>query len=133
MAEFFEAKAGDGKPVVSGFLTLTDGGAVLQLFGGTLEHVGSVTVCLPRPSLADGDRTSVTSSVINLPSHKEELVGRPAAEMLAAALNMPVVCIAGIHVDGATSDDIKLLTENCEEVVRLLMRSAERKGVGRWE
>ena len=121
MAQFFEASAGTGKLAVMGVLTLTSG-VVLQLYGGTHEHVGSVTVSVPRPSLMDKDRTSVTSSVINLPSHKEELVGRPAAERLAIALDRPVVCVAGIHVDGATDDELRLLAKNTEEVVRLLMQ-----------
>ena len=124
MAEFFEASAGEGKLVVIGALTLTAGGAVLQLYGGTHEHVGCVIISVPRPSLLDGARLSVTSSVINLPSHKEEPVGRPVAEMLAIALDRPVVCVAGIHVDGATNDEIRLLTGYCEEVVRELLRSA---------
>ena len=123
MAVLFEASAGDGKLVVTGSLTLNDGGGVLQLYGGTSEHVGSVTVSVPRPSLIDRNRTSVTSSVINLPSHKEEMVGRPAAEMLAVALDRPVVCVAGIHVDEATDEELMLLTKHCEEVVRILMRS----------
>jgi hypothetical protein len=126
MAELFEVSAGDGKLMVTGMLTLTDGGAVLQLYGGTFEHVGSVTVSLPRDSLADKDRTSVTSSVINLLSHKEEMVGRPAAEMLAVALDRPVVCAAGIHVDGATDDELRLLTKNSEDVVRLLMQRVQK-------
>ena len=109
MARSFEASAGDGKLVVVGALTLTVGGGVLQLYGGTHEHVGSVTVSVPRPSLMDSERTSVTSSVINLPSHKEELVGRPAAELLAVELDMPVVCIAGIHVDEATGEELELI------------------------
>ena len=122
MAEFYEASAGDGKLAVKGTLTLTSGGAVLQLYGGTREHVGSVTVSIPRPSLKDSDNVSVTSSVINLLSHKDELVGRPAAEMLAAALNLPVVCIAGIHVDDATNDELRLLTGYSEDAVRLLLQ-----------
>jgi len=124
MAEFFEASAGERALTVSGTLTLTDGGCVLQLYGGTHAHVGSVTVSVPRPSLSDKERTSVTSSVINLLSHKEELVGRPAAEMLAVALNRPVVCVAGIHVEGATDDELKLLTMYCEEAANKLLQSA---------
>ena len=121
MAQFFEASAGAGKLAVTGTLTITDGGGVLQLYGGTHEHVGSVTVSVPRPSLADNDRTSVTSSVINLPSHKEEFLGRPAAEMLAVALEKPVVCISGIHVDDATDDELELLTRYSKQVIHLLM------------
>ena len=123
MAKLFEARAGDGKLAVAGMLTITDGGALLQLYGGTYEHVGSVIVSVPRPSLADNGRTSVTSSIINLPSHKDELVGRPAAELLAIALDRPVVCVAGIHIDNATNDDLKLLTKHSDDVVRLLMQS----------
>ena len=124
MVKCFEANAGDGKLAVVGSLTLNDGGGVLQLYGGTSEHVGSVTVSVPRPSLMDKDRISVTSSVINLPSHKEELVGRPAAEMFAITLDRPIVCVAGIHVDDATDDELVLLSRNCEDVVRILVRSA---------
>ena len=123
MADFFEASAGNGKLAVTGLLSLTDGGGVLQLYGGTFEHIGSVVVSLPRPSLADSARTSVTSSVINLPSHKEEQVGRPAAEMLAVALDLPIVCVAGIHVDGATGGDLEILAKRCEEVVSSLLRA----------
>ena len=122
MAQLYEASAGEGRLSVTGALTITDGGGVLQLYGGTREHVGSVTVSIPRPSLMDSDCTSVTSSVINLLSHKEEFVGRPAAEMLAVALDRPVVCIAGIHVDEATNDELKLLSKYSEDVVRLLIQ-----------
>ena len=125
MAQSFEASAGYGKLKVTGVLTLTIGGGVLQLYGGTREHVGSVTVSVPRPSLADKDSMSVTSSVINLPSHKEEAVGRPASELLAVALGLPIVCIAGIHVDEATSDEREILTKNSEDAVRLLVQKLQ--------
>jgi len=125
MAQFFEASAGEGKLAVIGTLTLTGGGGVLQLYGGTHEHVGSVIVSVPRPSLLDESRTSVTSSVINLPSHKEELVGRPAAELLAVALDLPIVCVAGIHVDGAADEELELLAKHSEEVVRLLAQKLQ--------
>ena len=125
MARSLVASLGDGKLAVTGTLTLTDGGGVLQLYGGTREHVGSVAVSVPRPSLMDNDRTSVTSSVINLLSHKEELVGRPAAEMLAVALDRPVVCVAGLHVDDATDYERELLTRYSEDVVRLLLQKLQ--------
>lgn len=127
MAEIFEASAGAGPLTVTGLLTLTDGGAVLQLYGGTHEHVGSVIVSLPRPSLTDQSRISVTSSVINLPSHKEELVGRPAAELLAMELERPVVCAAGIHVDGASGEELELLTGYSKDVVSLLLKKIRNK------
>ena len=130
MVQVFEASAGDGKLAVAGILTITDGGCVLQIYGGTREHVGSVIVSVPRPSLIDKDRTSVTSSVINLPSHQEELVGRPASELLAVALGRPVVCVAGIHVDEATNDERELLTKYSEDIVRLLMQKLQEQKEG---
>ena len=125
MVQFFDASAGEGKFLVTGALTLTDGGGVLQLYGGTHEHVGSVTVSVPRPSLMDKERISVTSSVINLPSHQEESVGRPAAEVLAIALDRPIVCIAGIHVDEATKDELEILTKYTEDVIRSLVQKLQ--------
>lgn len=78
---------------------------VICVSGGSAPHIGSVTLASPRPSLT-GTGTSATSSVINLIGHKDEAVGRPLAEMLAARLDTTVCCICGIHIDDASPEDI---------------------------
>lgn len=78
---------------------------VVCVSGGSTPHIGSVTLASPRPSLT-GAGTSATSSVLNLPGHKDEAIGRPLAELLAARFGTTVCCICGIHIDDATPEDI---------------------------
>lgn len=117
----WEAWAGEGPLRVQARAWATDSGYVVGLFGGTRTHVGSVVVSVPRPSLADSDRWSCTSSVINLPAHKEEEVIRPLAEELARVTGSPVVGVAGVHVDRADAATLEVLTANCREAGRFLL------------
>ena len=73
---------------------------VVVVGGGELPHVGCVVLTQARPSTADPTRTSVTSSVLTIPPHKEETVARAIAERLARALGCVVVVTAGVHEDG---------------------------------
>ncbi|MEW6398261.1 MAG: UbiX family flavin prenyltransferase [Bacillota bacterium] len=117
----WEARAGEGHLRVQARAWATDDGYVVGLFGGDRTHVGTVVVSVPRPSLADPERSSCTSSVINLPAHKEEEVIRPLADELARVTCSPVVGVAGVHVDGADPSTLDLLARNCREAGRLLL------------
>lgn len=74
---------------------------VICISGGDAPHIGSVVLATPRPSLT-GKGLSATSSVLNLPGHKDEVIARQVGEALATRLNTTVCCICGIHVDGAS-------------------------------
>ena len=52
---------------------------LLCLSGGTRPHLGCVVMASPRPSLADPEKRSATSSVLNLPGHKDEALCRALA------------------------------------------------------
>ena len=116
-SSFFECSAGDEPVAVHGMLTKTDGGLVVQLYGGTFEHVGSIAVSTTAATIRDPERKRSVSSVINLPPHKDELVARPASERLALLFDTPVVCVAGLHVDNATREEIEAMVKNAEAVV----------------
>jgi hypothetical protein len=45
---------------------------VVVLGGGERPHIGALAVAIPRPSLADPEQTSSTSSVITLLGHKDD-------------------------------------------------------------
>ena len=98
-------------------LTLQQAGRDLLVFltGGDAPHVGSVIAAAPRPSLR-GVGMSATSNVINRNGHYDEVPGRRVAERLAASLNDYVVCACGIHVDGATSDEIDKVLDCCDRL-----------------
>jgi hypothetical protein len=99
-------KAGKGKYRV--WLKETKHGkdVVLFLGGGEKTHVGSVVVCEP------GNK----ARVLNNKGHYDWVVAKPIAEKKCRKANKTVVCIAGIHVDNATKEDIKLLKENCKKI-----------------
>lgn len=121
MPEFFSYTYGEEPHIVNGSITKTESGAVLQIYGGTHEHIGSVIVSQAGPASWNADRLYATSSVVNLPSHRDETVAREAAERAALCLRVPIVCIAGLHIDSATENDIAVLVNNAKVVVSKLL------------
>jgi len=104
-------------------LTRTSSGATLQIYGGDAPHIGCVLLCQPRMSLTGDGSVSVTSSVINLLSHKDDIIAIPAAEGLCKHINQPVACSAGVHLDGAGEDEIMQLVENTKKAMSILLSS----------
>lgn len=108
--------AGEGVYRVQLTATLTGDGIIVQLLGGQKPHLGAVVFSFPRPGLADPAKTGCNSAVVPRLGHKDDEAARPLAEMIAAATGQPVAVCAGIHVDGATAEDIALLVQNCRQV-----------------
>ena len=79
----------------------------IVLTGGDRPHIGTVTLSVPRPSLADSARTSATTSVLNLTGHKDGEAAQYLGQRLAAALGANVVVTGGIHVDDIRPEEIK--------------------------
>lgn len=76
------------------------------LQGGERPHLGCVVQTEPRESLAGDGSVSATSSVLNYPGHKDEVVCRYVAEKISRELNRRVVCTGGFHKDGINADEI---------------------------
>lgn len=119
--------AGEGRYKIGGMISYTEQGVLLQLAGGERPHIGTVLLCQPRPSLADPAAVSVTTSVLNLPGHKDDEAARPVGEMLAKKLNRTVVVVAGIHIDHAAPQELDLLCKNVDRVAAGLLEWAERQ------
>ena len=68
-------------------------------------------MAIPRPSLKDEKKTSVTSSVFTFVGHKEDWVVKVLSEALASRLKTHVVVTAGIHWDAITPEGIKIVEE----------------------
>jgi hypothetical protein len=77
-------------------------------------------MAVPRPGLADPSRTSSSASVLCAVWHKEDKLARDVALRLSAALGRTVTVIAGLHVDAAASGDIRILLQNCDQVLERL-------------
>lgn len=117
-----EISAGEGRLRVC--LRATEAGEdlVVTIAGGESPHVGSAAVAVPRPSLRDPAATSATASVITLVGHKDDELAKPIAEFLASKLSRTIVVVAGVHIDGATPDDIESLSDTAWELARELCR-----------
>jgi hypothetical protein len=79
--------------------------------GGELPHLGCVVIARPHPAQDDPGRTSVTSSIVAFPPHREEALARPLAERLARDLGGTVVVAAGVHTDGLDEEGIATFLE----------------------
>lgn len=89
---------------------------LVAIWGGTKPHIGAVAVALPRPSLADPQITSSTSSVFTLLGHKEDEIVKMVSEHLSARLGKNVVVTAGIHWDNLPAEAIEEIVHNCKEL-----------------
>lgn len=77
------------------------------LQGGERPHLGCVVQTEPRESLTGDGSVSATSSVLNYPGHKDEVVCRYVAEKISRELKRRVVCTGGFHKDGITIEEIR--------------------------
>lgn len=98
------------------------------LWGGTDPHIGAVAVALPRPSIADPQTTSSTSSVFTVLGHKEDAVVKLMSERLSSRLNKSVVVTAGIHWDHLDADGIARIMDNCRWLAEQIADIVEREG-----
>ena len=78
---------------------------IIALQGGDKAHIGSTAMAVPRPSLTGVGR-SATVSTLNRTGHKDDFLANPIAHAVAARLDCVVTCVAGIHVDDATPEQI---------------------------
>ena len=95
--------------------TSTSAGWVGSLTGGEVPHVGGMVLAVPRASLSGRGR-SCDMWLIPVPGHLDHEVAAPLARRLCVQLDEPISLTAGIHVEGATNEDIDLIRKNCEAV-----------------
>ncbi len=92
------------------------------VIGGGEKHIGAVGISFPTESIITGD-TTITTSVITLPSHKEDVVVKMFSEKVSKALNIKVVVVAGIHFDNISKNDIEKILKCCERLCEKVIKS----------
>jgi hypothetical protein len=109
----WELSSPEGDYTVHSLSILVGDDLLTCLWGGTAPHIGAVAMALPRPSDADPQITSSTSSVLTLLGHKEDAVVKMVSEKLCSRLNRTVVVAAGIHWDHLDQGGIAEILDNC--------------------
>ena len=85
---------------------------LLCLQGGERPHLGCVVQTEPRESLSGDGSVSATSSVLNFPGHKDEVVCRWMAEKVSKELGKRVVCTGGFHKERISEKEIREVQES---------------------
>jgi hypothetical protein len=124
----FELSVQEGDYPIHSISILMGEDLLTCLWGGTKPHVGAVGVALPRPSLADPNVASSTSSVFTVLGHKEDEVVKMVSERLSARLKKTVITIAGIHWDHLDQDAIAEIRDNCKKLAEKIGDVVEREG-----
>ncbi len=120
-------KSGRGKYGIMAEVRFIGEDILVSVWGGTKPHIGSVAVAQDRPSLKDPRRTSATSSVINFPGHKDDIVSRMFAERISAAMNSCCIATAGIHVDNASVEELTNILRNCKILCSRILTILKRR------
>ena len=95
---------------------------LLCLQGGERPHLGCVVQTEPRESLSGDGSVSATSSVLNFPGHKDEVVCRLMAEKISKELGKRVVCTGGFHKDGISAEEIREVQMAVEQLTERLVK-----------
>lgn len=113
--------AGEGKHQVCLHVLFCGKDVNLCIFGGDVPHIGAVAVAVPRKSLIGDSTHSASASVICIIGHKEDELVRNIALRLSSKWLCIVTVSAGVHIDDASMDDIKILSRNIEELIKNLI------------
>lgn len=108
------------KIIIEG-LTTEGKGLTLRITGGDSPHVGAVAMAIPSLNAATGEKTCDVS-ILTGPGHKDRLLAEKVADMVCRQTGEIVSATAGVHIDGASKEDLKLLCDNTIEAARLFLR-----------
>lgn len=101
-------------------LTTEGRGLTLRITGGDSPHVGAVAMAVPSLNAATGEKTRDVS-ILTGPGHKDRLLAEKVANMVCRKTGEIVSATAGVHIDGATKEDLQLLYENTMEAARIFL------------
>jgi hypothetical protein len=111
---------GEGQFKLTAYVIPLDEGLTITLAGGK-SHVGSTVMSIPRPSLADPQVTSCTSSVLNQLGHKDDSLALLFAEAICIKFKIPVVATAGVHIHEACKEDVQLVLSNAQKLLEIVL------------
>lgn len=116
-------RAGEGRFLVRLEATVAPdgGGLVCYLYGGEAPHVGGQALAAPGPKLGGRQLSRADVWDATVPGHKDAEAARGVARRLAIVCRQAVSVTAGIHVEGATADDLALLGRNIDACVDALL------------
>ncbi|MGI6486071.1 MAG: hypothetical protein GX759_01350 [Thermoanaerobacterales bacterium] len=124
MYDIIIEKCGEERHEMKAVASITKDGINVYVGGGEKAHIGSIVISKPRPSLKGDGSISCTTSVHNLVGHKDDGIAVPMAESICKRTGRVVVVTAGIHIEGAMQEDIRIFKENGVKLTEKLLKRA---------
>lgn len=116
----FTRSHGSGMHQVEACVVICGNDISVCVGGGTKQHIGATALGIARPSLENPAKRSASASVFCVPGHKEDELARSAALRLSSKFATSVLVSVGLHIDHATTDDIKTLQKNFNELLLII-------------
>lgn len=91
--------------------------------GGDTYHIGAVAIATPSESIIKAGQTTITTSVMTVLGHKDDILAKDIAIKLAKHFGTTVSVTAGVHIDGADISDIEKLVINCNHLVEQIIQN----------
>ncbi|NIA19174.1 MAG: hypothetical protein GWP07_01910 [Xanthomonadaceae bacterium] len=112
---------------LQGTMIFLDNDDVIVVVTGGRDHIGAVSLAVPRPSLLDQERLSATSSVLTMLGHKEDELVKYVSEKVATATARNVVVIAGVHYDDLPLADLDIIRELWVSLTEVMITAIKKK------
>lgn len=90
----------------------SDWSVIIQ--GGTLPHIGGVAI-------AGHTQKQSHFHGFSLPRHRDDVIALSFAKKLSETLHCNVSVSVGIHIDNASTEEIRYLTDSAERCCQLLI------------
>ncbi len=119
----YSAAAGEGRLGVRMDAAVAPelGGITCYLYGGEAPHVGGVALAAPGPLLGGRQLSRADVWDVTVPGHKDAEAARGVARRLAIACRQAASVTVGIHVEGATQEDLAAIGRNVDACVDALL------------
>lgn len=118
----FSHHCGEERYRITGTALLCGQDVTLTFTGGTLPHVGAVSLAVYEP-----ERDSATVSTICVYTHRDDQLAAESAKKAATALKCTAAVSVGIHVDDATPLELEILTKNFHECYSTIISAIKTK------
>ena len=113
-------KYGDGKYAVEAKAEPAGPDMTIRITGGTAPHVGAVALAQYEP-----ERKSATVNALAAYTHRDDYAASMFAKEASRRFGCNAAATAGIHIDGASAEELNMLRNNIQKCCEGLMRALE--------
>jgi len=84
--------------------------------------LGAVALSIVRPSIANPNINSASTSILTVIGHKEDVIVRKVGHSLASKVGKNVVVSCGIHVENITREEIIIINNMVDEMIQEIIQ-----------